>query len=182
MTKRTMKHWGMMATLGMASLATMGAGCGPGPTGDYSTYRIAASPVMKTLGCYQDNMIPPNMREDTTTFLTGGELTMYGGPGDTQFLQVGNAVMMGTKSGSTYTFTGQTVNVEFLGIGGTDPKLTTTTTNTTTVELQGDDVKGTNTAATTSSCPNCPNFTAMDCTQTSSFQGTRVFDNRAISP
>ncbi len=98
------------------AVAFFGAtGCGGLSEGDYVYYKIAIGDEKAAESCYAENKVPDSVKDDSTTLRSGASVVLYvaGGGSDQALLDVGLTVLSGKLSGDQYTFSGDTVNVEY---------------------------------------------------------------------
>jgi len=140
--------------------------------GEYTTLRIAAATQTKTGTC-----APMNPNDTTTTNVRAGSTWLIWGAtsstGDTFFVDDGKNVLQGAQqSDGSYQFIGKTTNVNTQGMGTT---VTTVETDTITFTISGDNVSGTATTVTTTSCSGqCMGFNAQNCNTSTAFVGINV--------
>jgi hypothetical protein len=98
--------------LGATLLGT--AGCGGGvSTGDHMFYWIALEAAKPEAACYADKKIPDAIKDDITSVRSRGTFVLYITGDGTAELDTGAAVLDGTATDAGYSFTGETVNVEY---------------------------------------------------------------------
>ena len=154
-------------------------GCGMGP-GDHVFYRVRVDPSVKDAGCYQNNMVPNGVKDDTTNLGGSDTLILYIIAGDTAELDTGSLVIPGKKSDTGYSFAGQAINVEY-PIDGI--KTTETTKINLVLNIAGDTVDGKTTTITSNKCEGtlCPaNFDTSTCTETQTFKGVEINDAEVV--
>ncbi|MCY0993891.1 hypothetical protein OV203_42525 [Nannocystis sp. ILAH1] len=154
-----------VAALGfMASLSA----CQVKP-GEYRIYKITSLPVQEGADCGTN----PDLR-DSTTFFTAGTLQIFATDADDFFLEYGEDVLIGSRSGTDYTFEGDDVQVD-------DPGENTTTTTTRSLDvaisIKGYKITGDFVLFTSQSCGgDCDGFPSYQCTVTGSFFGAEIKD------
>ncbi|HTJ81315.1 MAG TPA: hypothetical protein VL400_06310 [Polyangiaceae bacterium] len=158
-------------TLGLAGLLVVGgaAACGGFGAGDYEVFRIS-SPEAKLSGDCQ------NDPDTTSTFYNGATFILYATSGDSDdvyYLDIGTTVLTGATTDDGYSFSGKSTNVQDAG-GAT---ITTTTTVTVALTVDGNQCSGTATTVQQSACSgNCDFFDPSKCTSTSTFTGVLLED------
>lgn len=163
----------LLAGLALAAVS----GCGGIGPGDYVIYRVAFSDPEPTTGCFANGQIPPDTKDDSTTFRDTGTLILYAGKEDVVYLDTGKGTLEGKKSDNGYSFSGKSVDVSYSGPND-DTKLTETTTVKIDLTIDGKTVSGKIDSSTSVRCTgnNCPMDLPSDCTQKSDFVGTEVDD------
>jgi hypothetical protein len=167
--------FGAAATLlGMASCGGLGAG-------DHVFYRITMSDAARSEGCFNNNVIPDDVKDDTSTIGDGSTWLLYINADETAELDMGSGVLSGAVTDTGYKVSGQRVNVEYNG-GGTTRKITTTTKATINLKIDGATVTGDSTVVTTVQCEgtDCPADLSRSCTEKSSFNGVEVDDAEIV--
>lgn len=100
--------------LGLAGLSVPAVGCSPGTAqGDYMLLSVAYADAEQDASCYVDGEVPQAIKEDTTSFRTGGTLVLFGGPDEAYYLESETAVLAGVREGDAFTFSGESVDVEY---------------------------------------------------------------------
>lgn len=137
--------------------------------GEYRIYKIAFLPSQEGADCGTN----PDLR-DSTTFFTASTIQIFATDADDFFLEYGEAVLIGSRSGTDYTFEGDEVIVE-------DPGDNTTTTDTHSLDLaisiKGNKITGDFVDFVSRSCGgDCDAFPSFQCTVTGSFFGTEIKD------
>lgn len=163
----------LLAPVTMAAALLGVAGCGIGP-GDHVFYRVATEASKPQASCYQDNMIPASIKDDTSTLRGGSTFILYITGDKAAELDTGSLVLTGAETDTGYKFTGQSVNIEYPVDG---VKTTATTDVTVNLTIDGSTITGDSTTVTSSKCEGaaCPmNFTAKNCTSTGSFKGVEI--------
>lgn len=143
--------------------------------GQYRIYRIATADAEESTGCYP-SAPGVDITGDSTTFRTGQTFAIYAADSDVFFLDLEDFSLEGSKDGSDYKFTGESVDV--MNLGG-DSILTLTTSVVINVEIEGKKVRGTSTYDVRQSCSggmNCPSPSSTQCITTQSFLGSEVKD------
>lgn len=154
-----------VAALGlMASLSA----CQVKP-GEYRIYKITFLPAQMGADCGTN----PDLR-DSTTFFAADTIQIFATDADDYFIEYGEAVLIGSRSGTDYTFEGDSVQVD-------DPGENTTTTDTHSLDLaisiKGHKITGDFVDFTARSCGgDCDAFPSFQCTVTGSFFGTEIKD------
>src|SRR5689334_16050889 len=145
---------GFSAPLLAMAIGLLGlSGCGLG-VGDHVFYRVAVSPTARSADCYNNNMVPADVKDDTTN-LSGGTTFILYIPGDkAPELDTGDVVVPGAATDTGYRFTGNMKDVDYPN-GDTR---TTTTKITVDLTVDGDTVSGKSTTVTTRTCVGamCP--------------------------
>jgi hypothetical protein len=100
--------------LGSAALSLSAAGCStPVEEGDYRLLRVAYADVQRDASCFAKGEVPKEIKDDKSSFRTGGTLVLYRGPDETYYLDAETVVMEGTRDGDTFTFSGESVDVDY---------------------------------------------------------------------
>lgn len=98
-----------------ATLFLVVAGCTPDPDpGEYTLLNVAYADVQKDASCYANGEVPDSIKDDTTSFRAGGTLVLFRGPEDLYFLQTETVVLEGARDAETFTFEGESVDVEYV--------------------------------------------------------------------
>jgi hypothetical protein len=153
-----------------AGLAAMTASCMT--PGQYHVFRVASSSADQSAGCFGGSP-GPDITGDSSTLRTGQTFAIYAADSETFFMDFDTYSLTGSKDGSDYTFTGQTVDVQTV----VDSTVTLTSVTTIEAEIKGNKISGTSTVDVTSNCSggmNCPNPASTQCTTTVDFQGAKV--------
>jgi hypothetical protein len=142
--------------------------------GQYHVFRVASSSAEQSSGCYP--FVPgPDITGDSSTLRTGQTFAIYAADSDTFFLDFETFSLVGTKDGSDYTFTGESVDVSLAG----DSTVTVTSVTTLEAEIKGNKISGTSVLDVTQSCSggtSCPSPATSQCITTVSFQGAKLKD------
>ncbi|PCC72871.1 hypothetical protein SAMN02745121_01989 [Nannocystis exedens] len=150
---------GLMATL---------SACQVKP-GEYRIYKITALPTQMGADCGVD--IDPR---DSTTFFGASTIQIFATDADDYFLEYGEDVLIGSRSGTDYTFAGDEVAVED-PIDGTT--VTTQHTLDVAISIKGYKITGEFVDFTSTTCGgNCDGIPTTQCTITGSFFGTEIKD------
>ena len=160
------------AALGLLS------GCADIAAGDYTVYRIGSTASESSASCLNGVDPDPSVVEDTTDFLGRATFALYRAE-DLYYLDFGNQIMAGTKTGDTYTFNGETVDIDYWGgADGIDNQETYTNEQTYSFTLGSHSIVGDFESKTTFACvgPDCIPEDDTNCTRTSTFIGTEVTD------
>jgi hypothetical protein len=168
-------------TLFGAATALLGvAGCGGLGPGDHVFYQIASTVPEQDAGCFFDNMIPDDIKDDTSTILDSSTWILYINADKTVELDTGAGVLSGAVAGEGYKVSGETVNVEYNG--DTTRKITTTTKITINLTIDGKTVAGSSTVVTTTQCEGatCSPDLSRSCTKKSSLKGVEVDDAEVV--
>jgi len=147
--------------------------------GDYVAYRVAFDATTTDASCYSDNMIPDDKKDDVTTFMSGGTFILYLDADGTPLLDIGTLVVEGSETDAGYTFSGNSVDVDYLNNNPNDTnvlKITQTTTVTIDMTVDGDTISGTSKTVTDQKCEGtaCPMDFAKSCTRTGSYKGVEL--------
>lgn len=162
----------ILAAVAAAGLMAPLSACQVKP-GEYRVYKIAMLPATLGADCGVD--VDPR---DYTTFFGAGTIQLFATDADDYFLEwsdgTNTAVVVGTRSGTDYTFAGDEVIVE-------DPSDDTTINETRTLDIvlsiQGYKISGDFVSFTSSICGgDCDAFTNTQCTITGSFVGSEIKD------
>lgn len=97
-----------------STLALAATGCGGIESGDYLLLRVAFADSEQNASCYVDGEIPKEIKDDTTSFRSGATLILYRGPTETYYLDTETTVMEGARKDDTFTFKGESVDVEYV--------------------------------------------------------------------
>ena len=161
----------------LLALPLFATACSMGP-GDYVIFRVAYDAPVTTPDC---GFTGVNFDQDSSTFGSPGNIALFAFE-DVYFLEfgddgMGNVVALeGERSGSNYTFSGNSVDVQEF-----DPATGTTTTTSYEVEvaavIKGKNIDGVGRVVTQqvcngSSCP--PDTYPISCTTTTSFRGSSI--------
>jgi hypothetical protein len=153
-----------------AGLAAMTASCMT--PGQYHIFRVASSSADQSSGCYGGSP-GPDITGDSSTLRTGQTFAIYAADSETFFMDFDTYSLTGSKDGSDYTFTGQTVDVQTV----VDSTVTLTSVTTISAEIHGNKISGTSTVDVTSNCVggmSCPDPASTQCVTTVDFQGAKV--------
>ncbi|MBK8212902.1 MAG: hypothetical protein IPK71_04065 [Myxococcales bacterium] len=157
-----------------AMLSTFAMHCSGG-AGDHTFYRLYSPKAKLEAACYHNGQIPENIKDDTSTMLTPSTVLLVRDGADTYSLDTGSQVISGSKSGSSYTFSGTTTNVEVTPVGAEKRTVTVTTTLSVSMTVDGRTATGTLETDTKTSCSGaCTGFTGAGCKQTNTFTGIQV--------
>lgn len=157
-----------------AMLSTFAMHCSGG-AGDHTFYRLYSPKTKLEAACYPNGQIPENIKDDTSTMLTPSTVLLVRDGADTYSLDTGSQVISGSKSGSSYTFSGTTTNVEVTPVGAEKRTVTVTTTLSVSMTVDGRTATGTLETDTKTSCSGaCTGFTGAGCKQTNTFTGIQV--------
>jgi hypothetical protein len=162
--------------LGALALAISACG-GIGP-GDYVVYRIAFQEPNRSEGCYANGQIPVNEQQDTSNQFIADTWILYVGANDKAYLDLGSTTLQGDESGGTYTFAGQSTDVEQYddGNGGVERTETRTLATDVTFNVDGKVADGVMNQTENFQCSgnNCPE--PINCTTVTNFVGGQVKD------
>ena len=124
------RHLPKLAKTGALALLACGTmACGIEP-GDYIVYRVAATSTTVSPSCYYpDSTPPPDEAEDVNTILQSLTLTIHIGSDGNAYLTAGGLVLPGENSASDWTFIGEDIDFEYIGMND-DARLVTTTLTT----------------------------------------------------
>lgn len=154
-------------------------GCDELGPGDYRVYRVAFEQVTLADNCFQSGAIPVDNQDDSSSLFVSGTYVLFVGPDDSYYLDTGSEALRGTGSGESFTFTGESTEVEIEG----DPMMpdaTRTTVTRTEVQfnLSGEVVDGNVREDVNFDCTgqNCQDPTSTSCTRTAPFIGGEVAD------
>ncbi|WAS91981.1 hypothetical protein [Nannocystis punicea] len=158
----------IFAAVAAAGLMASLSACQVKP-GEYRIYKITSLPVQMGADCG----VNPDPR-DSTTFFGAQSIQIFATDADDFFLEYGDAVLIGSRSGTDYTFEGDSVQVD-------DPIDGTTVTQTRSVdvaiEIKGYKITGQVVDFTSTTCGgNCDGIPTTQCTITGSFFGTEIKD------
>lgn len=157
-----------------ALLSVLAMHCSGG-AGEHTFYRLYSPKAKLEPACFPNGQIPENVKDDTSTMLTPSTVLLVRDGADSYSLDTGSQVISGTKSGSSYTFSGTTTNVEVTPVGAEKRTLTTTTTLSVSMTVDGRTASGTLETDTKSSCSGaCTGFVGAGCKQTNTFTGIQV--------
>ena len=157
-----------------AVLSVLAMHCSGG-AGEHTFYRLYSPKAKVEAACYPNGQIPENEKDDTSTILSPSTVLLVRDGADSYSLDTGNQVITGTKSGSSYTFSGTTTNVEATPVGTDKRTLTITTTLSVSMTVDGRTATGTFETDTKSSCSGvCTGFVGTGCKQTNTFTGIQV--------
>lgn len=142
--------------------------------GQYHVFRVASSSAEQSSGCFP--VAPgPDITGDSSTLRTGQTFAVYAADSETFFLDFDTFSLVGTKDGSDYTFSGESVDVSVPG----DSTVTVTTVTTVEAEIKGNKITGTSVIDVTQSCTggtSCPSPASSQCITTVQFQGAKLKD------
>ena len=168
--------------MGLPALAvTLVVGCGGVGAGDYVAYRIASEEGSESGDCADDD---PSS-EHSSNLRSGATAVIYNAPEedgeDALYLDLGGSVLPGGENDDgTYTFSGETKDVQSVDPAGTT-KVTQTVTITVDITFDGDYAYGLSTAKTKQSCSgNCTGFSDYNCTVKTDFVAVEV-DPESVS-
>lgn len=166
-TLRRMKR--RLVFLAGAGVALMGASCMT--PGQYHVFRVASTTAEQSAGCFPGGP-GPDLENDSSTLRTGQTFAIYAADNETVFLDFETFSLAGTKDGSDYAFSGESVDVSTQG----DITITVTSVTTVDAEIKGNKISGTSTLDVTSTCvgASCPGSATSQCISTVSFQGAKV--------
>ena len=140
---------------------------------DYEVFRISSSQAKLSGDCQDDPDHTSNLRDGATFIL-------YATSGDTDdiyYLDTGGDSVLTGELGDdgSYSFSGKVTDIQDTG---DDAKITTITTVTISLVVDGNECSGTQTAALASSCAGagCDFFTPSACSLTSTFTGVLLED------
>jgi hypothetical protein len=143
--------------------------------GEYRIYKITSLPPVTGADCGAD--IDPR---DYTTFFGAQTIQVFATDADDFFLEYGDAVITGTRSGTDYSFRGELVDVM-------DPDDDTTVTTTKTLDIalsiKGYKLTGEFVEFNSTVCGgNCDAFNNTQCTISGSFIGAELKDAELERP
>lgn len=153
-----------------AGLAAMTLSCMS--PGQYHVFRVASSSAELSTGCFP-SAPGPDITGDSSTLRTGQTFAIYAADSETFFLDFDMFSLAGTKDGSDYTFTGESVDVMTVA----DSTITTTSVTTIDAEIKGAKISGTSVVDVTSNCSGgmgCPMPPSSHCVTTVEFKGAKV--------
>lgn len=169
------KSFRSFAALAATALLSVLAMHCSGGAGEHTFYRLYSPKAKLEPACFPNGQIPENVKDDTSTMLTPSTVLLVRDGADSYSLDTGSQVISGTKSGSSYTFSGTTTNVEVTPVGAEKRTLTTTTTLSVSMTVDGRTASGTLETDTKSSCSGaCAGFVGAGCKQTNTFTGIQV--------
>jgi hypothetical protein len=163
-----------MRLISLAGLALGATACASIAPGDYVVYRIGFSDTQLGADCFDDEDPPPDIADDESTFYGGATFVVFRGAEDSFFLDIGEAMLAGSKDKGDYTFRGRSVDVYFDG----DNRFQDSTEVTIVLTDDGDVVDGRSTSVDEQICsgPDClPGYDGT-CTTQTDFVGTRIND------
>src|SRR5262249_32803346 len=141
MSKSLLLKAGVVTSI-LGSIAASGAlvsGCSGFGPGDYAIYRVSFSKETKSSGCYApQNKVPPDEKYDSSTYRDPKIFILYAGANDARYLDMGDTTLEGTQDGDNFSFSGKSVDVQYLRPDGTGPKETTTNTTDVSFATDGD--------------------------------------------
>jgi hypothetical protein len=163
----------MLAPIAVGAALLSMAGCGGFSPGDHVFYRLALEATKETDGCFQNEMIPDNQKDDTTSVRSGATFILYATGDDELALDTGLIVLGGKPTDAGYEFSGTTENVDYPLGDVADIKLTTTRKTTVDMTVEGATVDGTMKTVTDTKCEGagCSGDDASTCTRTNEFRG-----------
>ncbi|MDC0716879.1 hypothetical protein [Nannocystis bainbridge] len=165
MRKHPSRIFAAVAAVGLS--ASLSA-CSVKP-GEYRIYKITALPQQMGADCGTN----PDPR-DSTTFFGASTIQIFATDPDDYFLEYGTDVIIGSRSGTDYTFEGDEVLVED-PIDGTT--VTTTRSLDVAISIKGYKITADYVSFTSTVCGgNCDGFENAQCTVTGSFFGAELKD------
>lgn len=104
----------LLGSLALGSTLLGAAGCGGGlSTGDHAFYWVALEAAKPEASCYSDKKIPDSVKDDITTVRGRSTFVLYVTADDVAELDTGMAVLAGVVTETGYTFSGDTVDVDY---------------------------------------------------------------------
>jgi hypothetical protein len=137
--------------------------------GEYRIYKITGLPEQQGADCGSN----PDPR-DSTTFFIPGTIQIFATDPDDYFLELGEDVVIGSRSGTDYTFSGEAIQVDDPVDGTT---VTTRQTLDVAISIKGYKITGDYVRFTSTQCGgNCDGVENFQCTTTGSFFGSEIKD------
>lgn len=104
----------LLGTLALGGTLLGAAGCGGGlSTGDHAFYWVSIEAAPPEATCYSDKKIPDSIKDDITSVRGRSTFVLYITADDVAQLDTGAVVLAGTETDTGYSFTGDTVDVEY---------------------------------------------------------------------
>ena len=162
--------------------------------GDYVVFRVAFEAAEQDAGCYLDGVVPPNLAEDSSTYLGASVFILYFGAEEEVFLDTGIDLLPGTQNKKSFQFAAESTDVEELGgttttyygtyTGYTPPtdtglSLTLTTVHSVSINFVQDKggISGTWESDDQVTCSgDCGAMTPIDCNTSIKFVGAQLED------
>lgn len=139
-------------------------------------YSVALGSPTLSDGCYfPDTSPPPSQADDSSTERTRSTWALFEGPEERYLLDIGDAVLEGSLADKTWSFVGETVDIEYTMPDGTGDKYTSTVKRT--IDMTDDRGAVTGSLVTTIRfvCEGATCVTGIpDCVTTAPFIGSRV--------
>ncbi len=152
------------------------AGCATVAPGDYNVYRIGFAESSSSAECFGEFGEDPNSELDETNFLGSAAFAVYR-VADVYYLDFGSQAISGTKDGSEFRFTGETVDIDFFG-GDSENRIEDREELTITFTVSGASIIGRQVSESTTTCTgaDCDDSQNRSCTGTADFFGSEVKD------
>jgi hypothetical protein len=123
-------------------LAPLCVGCGL-TEGELVLYRVSIEPETLSIDCYYpEEVAPPNVVDDDSTFRATNTFGIYRGPDDGVVLDAGPFSLPGTETDEGYEFAGHQIDTTYLGMDNLEAKLSVVTTIRITVLVDGSSIEG----------------------------------------
>ncbi|MCY1054965.1 hypothetical protein [Nannocystis sp. SCPEA4] len=157
----------IFAAVAAAGLMASLSACQVKP-GEYRIYKITQLPEQLGADCGAN----PDPR-DTTTFFGAETIALFATDPDDYFLEFKEWVVIGERSGTDYTFHGETIAVDDPG----DATVTDTVTLDVAISIKGYKITGDYVVFTSKQCQgDCDPYPASQCTVSGSFFGAEIKD------
>jgi hypothetical protein len=158
----------IFAAVAAAGLMASLSACQVKP-GEYRIYKITALPAQMGADCG----VNPDPR-DSSTFFGAQTIQIFATDADDYFLEYGDNVLIGSRSGTDYTFEGDAIQVDDPVDGTT---VTTTHTLDIAISIKGYKITGDFIDFNSTTCGgNCDGIPTTQCTITGSFFGSELKD------
>lgn len=104
----------LLGTLALGGSLLGATGCGGGlSTGEHAFYWVSVEAATPEASCFADNKLPDSIKDDMTSVRGRSTFVLYITGDDQAQLDIGAAVLAGTATDEGYSFTGDTVDVEY---------------------------------------------------------------------
>ena len=104
----------LLGTLALGGTLLGAVGCGGGlSTGDHAFYWVSIESAPPEASCYADNKIPDSIKDDITSVRGRSTFVLYVTADGVAQLDTGAVVLAGTETDGGYSFTGETVDVDY---------------------------------------------------------------------
>jgi len=162
-------------TLLTALFGTLAA-CTTVGNGDYVVYRVALGDTNSSSDCFGEDGEDIETRNDESSFLPSQSFALYRVV-DTYYMDFGEFVITGTKTGSQFDFSGDNVDRSYFGADDENEETDTDEINV-TFTVSGASISGTYETVTSFTCdgPDCSEGSDFTCTGSSPFFGSEVRD------